>query len=59
MLQDELLELANQVRHLKAEVQVVEVKAAHEGCPKKLYDTLSSFSKQDIGDHNAACLTGS
>ena len=49
MLQDELLELANQVRQLKAEVQVVEVKAAHEGCPKKLYDTLSSFSNQDIG----------
>ncbi|MBR2259276.1 MAG: putative DNA binding domain-containing protein [Blautia sp.] len=49
MLQDELIELANQVRHIKAEVQIVEVKAAHEGCPKKLYDTLSSFSNQDSG----------
>ena len=49
MVQDELIELANQVRQLKAEVQIVEVKAAHEGCPKKLYDTLSSFSNQDNG----------
>ena len=49
MLQEELIELANQVRQFKAEVQVVEVKAAHKGCPKKLYDTLSSFSNQDSG----------
>ena len=49
MLQDELIELANRIRHIKAEVQIVEVKAAHEGCPKKLYDTLSSFSNQDSG----------
>ena len=49
MVQDDLIELANQVRQLKAEVQIVEVKAAHEGCPKKLYDTLSSFSNQDNG----------
>lgn len=49
MLQEELIELANRVRQFKAEVQVVEVKAAHEGCPKKLYDTLSSFSNQDSG----------
>lgn len=31
MLQDELIELANQVLQLKAEAQIVEVKAAHEG----------------------------
>ena len=49
MLQDELIELANQIRQFKAEVQIVEVKSAHEGCPKKLYDTLSSFSNQDNG----------
>lgn len=49
MLQEELIDLANQVRQFKAEVQVIEVKAAHEGCPKKLYDTLSSFSNQDNG----------
>lgn len=27
----------------------LELKAAHEGCPKRLYDTLSAFSNQDTG----------
>lgn len=49
MLSEELIELANQTIHLKAETQTLEVKAAHEGCPKRLYDTLSSFSNQDGG----------
>lgn len=49
MLTEELLELANSVRQMKAEMQTVEVKAAHQGCPKRLYDTLSSFSNQDSG----------
>lgn len=49
MLSEELIELANQTMHLKAETQTLEVKAAHGGCPKKLYDTLSSFSNQDDG----------
>lgn len=49
MLSEELIELANQTMHLKAETQTLEVKAAHEGCPKRLYDTLSSFSNQDGG----------
>ena len=49
MLSEELIELANQTMHLKAETQTLEVKAAHGGCPKKLYDTLSSFSNQDGG----------
>ena len=34
---------------MKTETQTVEVKAAHLGCPKRLYDTLSSFSNQDGG----------
>lgn len=49
MLQEELVELANRITQLKAETQNVEVKAAHGGCPRKLYDTLSSFSNQDGG----------
>lgn len=49
MLGEELIELANQTIQLKAETQTLEVKAAHEGCPKRLYDTLSSFSNQDGG----------
>ena len=49
MLREELVELANKIMRLKAEPQMIEVKAAHEGCPKKLYDTLSSFANQDSG----------
>ena len=33
----------------KAENQQVELKAAKDGCPKRLYDSLSSFSNQDTG----------
>lgn len=49
MLSEELIELANHIMQIKAETQTVEVKAAHVDCPKKLYDTLSSFSNQDGG----------
>ena len=49
MLSEELLALAAKVRKTKAESQTIEVKAAHEGCPQRLYDTLSSFSNQDEG----------
>lgn len=49
MLSEELIELANTVMRLKAETQNIEVKAAQLGCPKRLYDTLSSFSNQDGG----------
>ena len=49
MLVDELLDLARGVMKNKAEGQTIEVKAAEKGCPKRLYDTLSSFSNQDMG----------
>ena len=49
MLAEELVELANKIISLKAETQNIEVKAAHEGCPKRLYDTLSSLSNQNDG----------
>lgn len=49
MLTDELLDLAKSVIKNKAEGQTIEVKAAENGCPKRLYDTLSSFSNQDMG----------
>ena len=48
MLQQELIELVNRIHQFKAEVQNLEVKSAHIDCPKKLFDTLSSFSNQDI-----------
>lgn len=49
MLKQELIQLANDVSRIKAEGQNIEVKAAHKGCPQRLYDTLSSFSNQDSG----------
>lgn len=49
MLQSELVELADKIRARRAEMQTVEVKSAHRGCPERLRDTLSSFSNQDAG----------
>lgn len=49
MLPEELTELAKRICKQRAEEQTVEVKAAHVGCPRRLYDTLSSFSNQDQG----------
>lgn len=49
MTKEELLILAKQICDNKAEGQTIEVKAAEGGYPHKLYDTLSSFSNQDIG----------
>lgn len=49
MLSEELIELALETKRIKSEGQTLEVKAARLGCPKRLYDTLSSFSNQDGG----------
>lgn len=49
MLSEELMELASKIQRNQAEEQTIEVKAAHVDCPKRLYDTLSSFSNQDTG----------
>lgn len=45
----ELEDLAFQINQSKTETQTIEVKGAQCGCPKRLYDTLSSFSNQDDG----------
>ena len=45
----ELEDLIDHVQALKAETQTLELKAAAQGCPTRLYDTLSSFSNQDEG----------
>lgn len=45
----ELIELVKKIKELKSESQTIELKAAEFGCPKKFYDTLSSFSNQDDG----------
>lgn len=49
MTKEELIELIKNVQLSKCESQTLELKAAHGGCPKRLYDTLSSFSNQDGG----------
>lgn len=49
MLPGELADLVRQVQTQRRETQVIEVKAAKDGYPKRLYDTLSSFSNQDEG----------
>ncbi len=49
MMPIELEDLLEQVQALRAETQTLEVKVAAEGCPTRLYDTLSSFSNQDDG----------
>ncbi len=49
MTSEELLEKTRWIQKMKCETATVEIKSAHEGCPKRLYDTLSSFSNQDDG----------
>ena len=39
----------NVIQKMKCETQILELKAAEKGCPKRLYDSLSSFSNQDEG----------
>lgn len=49
MVEQELRELIQQIQTRGCEEQITEVKAAHHGCPEKLYDTISSFSNQSSG----------
>lgn len=46
---EELNEKLNEIQKMKCESQILELKSAKMGCPKRLYDTLSSFSNQDDG----------
>lgn len=48
MTSEELIELVNKTVLQKSEEQTLEVNAAHVNCPKRLYDTLSGFSNQEI-----------
>ena len=49
MTSEELLNLLQEIQVTRCETQTLELKAAEQGCPKRLYDTLSSFSNQDDG----------
>ena len=49
MVEQELRDLIQQIQTRGCEEQTTEVKAAHGGCPGKLYDTMSAFSNQNSG----------
>ena len=49
MTTEELLEKLELIQKLKCETSTLEIKSAEKGCPKHLYDSLSSFSNQDDG----------
>lgn len=49
MREEELADLVRKVQRRRTEFQNVELKAAEKGFPKRIYDTLSSFSNQDEG----------
>ena len=49
MTVEELEEMLNIIKKTKCETQFLELKSANKGCPKGLFDTLSSFSNQDDG----------
>ena len=56
MTRDELLDILASIQTNKRETQTLEIKAAATGCPKRLYDTLSSFSNQDDGAQAAYAM---
>ncbi len=45
----DLMAIINKIQHFQCEFQNIEVKAAAQGTPTRLYDTLSSFSNQSEG----------
>jgi ATP-dependent DNA helicase RecG len=49
MQSEALIRLAHEVATQRCEAQTIEIKAANQGCPTRLFDTLSSFSNQDGG----------
>ena len=49
MVEKELHGFTMLIQQRGCEEQTTEVKAAHFGCPEKLYDTISSFSNQNSG----------
>ena len=49
MTVEELMEKLELIQKIKCETATLEIKSAEQGCPQRLYDTLSSFSNQDDG----------
>ncbi len=49
MTLEEFKEQLENIQTMRCETQTLEIKTAAKGCPKKLFDSLSSFSNQDEG----------
>lgn len=49
MTTEELLEKLELIQKIKCKTSMLEIKSAEQGCPTRLYDSLSSFSNQDDG----------
>ena len=49
MTVEELTEKLELIQKIKCETSTLEIKSAEQGCPQRLYDTLSSLSNQDVG----------
>lgn len=49
MEKQELKDYINYIQEIQSETEDIEIKAANKGYPKKLYDTLSSFSNRAGG----------
>ena len=49
MQTEALRKLVLDINESQTETQTIELKAAAQGCPTRLFDTLSSFSNQDEG----------
>ena len=49
MTVEELMEKLELIQKIKCETSTLEIKSAEQGCPQRLYDTVSSFSNQDDG----------
>lgn len=51
MTTEELYDKLKLIQKMKCETQNLELKSAEQGYPKRLYDSLSSFSNQDDGGY--------
>lgn len=49
MLDIEIMDIISSLQTANGEINNIEAKAAKDGCPKKLYDTISSFSNTSGG----------
>ncbi len=49
MTRDELLELVAEVQRVRSELDTVEVKSAHRGTPRRLFEPLSAFANRTGG----------